>query len=157
MLARLVTTLVLPKVLEKATEKLGELIGDSAFKKSSEMVQLILAKLQKKLQSAGSIGLLNQAEEEPTEYNTKALEAELVNQMEDDKEFAEQLEGLIQQIQSQSPTLQAVLDNVRLKGSAKIGNVEQVIEGKSAEQVVGRNLEVDGDLEIGDVTQTIYS
>lgn len=151
MLAGFVTTIVLPKVLEKASEK----IGDAAIEKIGETVQLVRKTVQNKLQSAGTTGLLKRAEEKPTEQNIQVLEGELVSQMEEDKEFAAQLEVLIQQIQAQSPTLQVVLDTVRIKGSAKIGNVEQVSEDKSAEQIIGRNLGVEGDFEMGDVTQRI--
>jgi hypothetical protein len=111
--------------------------------------------VQGKLQALGKAGLLKRAEENPTEQNIQVLEGELVSQMGEDKEFGAQLEELIQQIQAQSPTLQVVLDTVRIKGSAKIGNVEQVSEDRSAEQIIGRNLGVEGDLEIGDITQRI--
>lgn len=84
------------------------------------------------------------------------LEGELISQMGEDKEFAAQLEALLQQIQAQSPTLQVVLDTVRIKGSAKIGNIEQVSEDRSAEQIIGRNLGVEGDFEMGDITQSVH-
>lgn len=155
MLAGVVTTIVLPKVLEKASEKIGEKIGDAAIEKSGETVRLVRKTVQDKLQSAGTTGLLKRAEEKPTEQNIQVLEGELVSQIEEDKEFATQLEALIQQIQAQSPTLQVVLDTVRVNGNAKIGNVEQVSEDKSAEQIIGRNLGVEGDFEMGDVTQRI--
>jgi hypothetical protein len=154
-LAGVVTTIVLPKVLEKAGEKIGEKIGEAALEKSGETVQLVRKTVQEKLQGAGTSGLLKRAEEKPTEQNIQVLEGELVSQMEEDQGFAVQLQALIQQIQAQSPSLQVVLDTVRIKGSAEIGTIEQVSEGGAAEQVVGRNLGVGGDLKMGDVTQRI--
>ncbi len=154
-MAGVVTTIALPKVLEKASEKIGEKIGEAAVEKSSETVQLLRKTVQNRLQAAGTAGLLRRAEDKPTEQNIQVLEGELVSQMEEDKEFAAQLEELIQQIQSQSPTLQVVLDTVRIKGSARIGNIEQVSEGGETEQVIGRNLGVEGDFEMGNVTQRI--
>lgn len=148
-LAGVVTTIVLPKILEKANEK----IVDAALEKSSELFQLVYKTVRDKFQSSGKIGLLERVEGKPTEQNIQVFEGELVNQMEEDKEFVAQLEKLIQQIQAQSPSLQVVLDKVRVKGSAKIGNIGQASEGKSAEQVVGRDLDIGGDLEIGDVIQ----
>ncbi|MBD2230839.1 Fis family transcriptional regulator [Phormidium tenue] len=152
-LAGVVTTIVLPKVLEKASEKIGEKIGEAAIEKSGETVQLVRKTVQNKLQSAGTSGLLKRAEEKPTEQNIQVLEGELVSQMEEDQRFAAQLQELIQQIQAQSPSIQVVLDTVRIKGSAEIGNIEQVSSHGSAEQVVGRNLGVEGDLKMGDITQ----
>jgi hypothetical protein len=150
-LAGVVTTIVLPKVLEKASEKIGEAV----IEKSGEAVQLLRKTVQDKLQAVGTAGLLKRVEEKPTEQNIQVLEGELVSQMEEDKEFAAQLEELIQQIQAQSPTLQIVLDTVRIKGSAKIGNIEQVSEDRATEQVIGRNLGVEGNFEMGDITQRI--
>jgi hypothetical protein len=154
-LAGIVTSIVLPKLLEKAGETIGEKIGETAIEKSGETIQLVRKTVQDKLQSAGTSGLLKRAEEKPTEQNIQVLEGELVSQMEEDKEFAAQLEALIQQIQAQSPSLQVVLDTVRIKGSANIGNIEQMSECGAAEQVIGRNLGVEGDFEMGDVTQRI--
>jgi len=153
MLASIVTTIVFPKVLEKASEKIGEKIVETAIEKSGETLQLVRKTVQDKLQAAGTAGLLKRAEEKPTKQNIQVLEGELVSQMEEDKEFAAQLEELIQQIQAQSPTLQVVLDTVRIKGSAEIGSIEQVSEGGAAEQVAGHNLGVGGDLKMGDVIQ----
>ncbi|MUL37916.1 Fis family transcriptional regulator [Gloeocapsopsis dulcis] len=154
-LASVVTTIILPKVLEKEGEKIGEKIGEAAIEKSGETIQLARKTVQDKLQAAGTAGLLKRAEEKPTEQNIQVLEGELISQMGEDKEFAAQLEALLQQIQAQSPTLQVVLDTVRIKGSAKIGNIEQVSEDRSAEQIIGRNLGVEGDFEMGDITQRV--
>lgn len=152
-LAGVVTTIILPKVLEKTSEKIGEKIGEAAIEKSGETVQLVRRTVQNKLQSAGTAGLLKRAEEKPTEQHIQVLEGELVSQMEEDQGFAAQLQELIQQIQAQAPSIQVVLDTVRIKGSAEIGNIEQVSSHGSAEQVVGRNLGVEGDLKMGDITQ----
>lgn len=154
-IASAVTTIVFPKILEKASEKFGEKIGETVFEKSGETIQLIRETVRGKLQVAGTAVLLARAEEKPTELNIQVLEGELISQMEEDKEFAGRLESLIQRIQAQSPSLQVVLDTVRIKGNAKIGNIEQVSEDGSAEQIIGRNLGVAGDFEIGDVTQRI--
>jgi hypothetical protein len=155
MLAGAITTMLVPKALEMAGEAIGEKLGEAALEKSGETVQLVRKTVQDKLQTAGTVGLLKRAEEKPTEQNIQVLEGELVNQMEEDRAFADQLQALIQQIQAESPSLQVVLDTVRIKGSAEIGNIEQVSEGGAAEQVVGRNLGVGGDLKLGDLTQRI--
>ncbi len=152
-LAIAATTVLVPKVLEKAGEKIGEKIGDAAIEKSGKTIQLVRKTVLDKLQAEGTVGLLKRAEEKPTAQNIQVLEGELVSQMEEDQAFAAQLQELIQQIQAQSPSMQAVLDTVRIKGSAEIGNIEQVSEGGAAEQIVARNLGVGGDLKMGDITQ----
>ena len=97
--------------------------------------------------------MLTIAESEPTELNLKMLETILLGQMNQDPNFATQLRALIQQIQAQSPALQVVLDTVRIKGNAEIGDIEQVSEMGTAEQIVGRNLGVGGDFKLGNVIQ----
>lgn len=152
-LAGTAAAIVLPKVLEKAGETIGEKLGEAAIAKSSDTVQMVRRTVQEKLQESGTASLLKRAEEKPTTQNIQVLEGELVSQMEEDQAFAAQLQELIQQIQAQSPSIQAVLDTVRIKGSAEIGNIEQVSEGGAAEQIVARNLGVGGDLRMGDITQ----
>ena len=154
-IAGVVTTIVLPKILEKASEEIGKKVGEKAVEKSSETLQLVKKTVQNKLEKAGTAGLLTRAEEKPTEQNVQTLQGELVNQMEEDKEFATQLQQLIDQIQAQSPSLQVVLDTVRIRGNVEVGAIEQVSEGGSAEQVVGRNLGVGGDFKMGDITQKV--
>lgn len=152
-LASAATTIVLPSVLEKTSEALGEKLVETAIEKSSKMVQLVHKKVQEKLLAKGTDILLRRAEEQPTAQNIQVLEGELVNQMSEDKEFAAQLNELIQQIQTKSPSLQVVLDTVRVKGSVEIGSSKQISKSNSSEQVFGHNLGVGGDLRIGDVSQ----
>jgi hypothetical protein len=146
-----VTTYIIPKALEKV----GEKVGEAALTKSGEAVQATRKVVQAKLKSTGTDGVLAIAEANPTETNVKVLETILLNQMQNDQAFAGCLQELIDQIQAQSPSLQVVLDTVRIKGSAEIGNIEQLSEGSSAEQVIGRNLGVGGDLKLGDITQKV--
>lgn len=149
LLAGAVTTYIVPKALEK----IGEKVGEAALSKSGEAIQATRNVVQEKLRSTHTDGVLTIAEAEPTEPNLKLLETILLGQMRQDPNFATQLQALIQQIQAQSPALQVVLDTVRIKGSAELGNVEQISETGAAEQVVGRNLGVGGDFKIGDIRQ----
>jgi uncharacterized NAD(P)/FAD-binding protein YdhS len=123
--------------------------------KGGEAIQATRKAVQEKLESTSTHGVLAIAEADPTETNVKMLEAILLSQLKSDPNFTARLQELIEQIQAQSPSLQVVLDTVRIKGNAEIGNIEQVSEGGSTEQVVGRNLGVEGDLKFGDVTQRI--
>lgn len=149
LLAGAVTTYIIPKALEKV----GEKVGEAALAKSGEAIQATRKVVQAKLKSTHTDGVLTIAKAEPTEPNLKMLETILLGQMHQDPNFAAQLQALIQQIQAQSPALQVVLDTVRIKGNAEIGDIEQVSESGTAEQVVGRNLGVGGDFKLGKITQ----
>lgn len=148
-LAEVVTTYILPKALGK----IGEKAGEAALAKSGEAIMETRKAVQEKLQAAGTAGLLKRAEDKPTAQNIQILQSELVSQMEEDQEFTTQLQELVTQIQALSPSLQVVLDKVRIKGRLELGDVKQISEGGSAQQIVGRNLGVAGDVKIGDITQ----
>jgi hypothetical protein len=149
LLAGAVTTYLVPKALEKV----GEKIGEAALAKSGAAIQATRKAVQNKLTATQTAGVLAIAETEPTDTHLKLLETVLLTQMRHDQQFAEQLQALHQQIQAQSPGLQAVLDTVRVRGNVEVGNVEQVSATGATEQIVGRNLGVGGDLKIGDITQ----
>jgi hypothetical protein len=148
--AGVVTTIILPKALEKVGEKFGE----TAWDKSGEVIQAVRQAVQGKLQSAGTVGLLARAEANPSEANTQVLQAEIVSQMESDQDFAVQLQAFVNQIQSQSPAVQVILDDLRVRGKLDIGNIKQVNEGQNfAQQSIGKNWLVGGDAKVGDITQ----
>lgn len=149
LLAGAVATYVVPKALEKV----GEAVGEVALAKSGAALQAMRQAVQAKLQSTQTGGVLTIAEADPTDTNLKLLETVLLTQMRQDQQFAEQLHAWHQQIQAQSPRLQAVLDTVRVRGNVAVGNVEQVSTTGGTEQIVGRNLGVGGDLNVGDITQ----
>jgi hypothetical protein len=148
--AGVITTIILPKALEKV----GEKVGETAWDNSGEVIRAVRQAVQAKLQSAGTGGLLARAETNLTEANTQVLQAELVSQMESDQDFAAQLQAFVNQIQSQSPAVQVIIDDLRVRGKLDIGNIKQVNEGQnSAQQSIGKNWLVGGDAKIGDITQ----
>jgi hypothetical protein len=149
LLAGAVTTYIIPKALEK----LGEKAGETAFAKSGAAIQATRRAVQGKLQSTHTDGVLTIAEADPNEANLKTLETILLAQMQQDPQFAAQLQALIQQIQTESPAAQVVLDAVRIRGNAEIGDIEQVSETGATTQIAGRNLGVSGDFKIGNITQ----
>ena len=145
-----VNTLIVPKVLEK----IGEKIGEAVWEKSGQAIQTARETVQSKLQAAGTGGLLTRVETNPTEANMQVLQAELVSQMETDQEFAAQLQELVNQIQSQSPAVQVILDRLGVRGKLEVGKITQIKEGKSSDkQLIGRNWQVGGDAKVGDITQ----
>lgn len=148
--AGIVTTVILPKVLDTV----GANIGEAVWEKSGEVIQTTREFVQTKLQATGTAGLLTRAEANPTEANVGVLEAELVSQMEEDREFAARLQELVNQIQSQSPAVQVILDKLRITGKLDLGNITQIKEGQtSAKQLLGRDWQVGSDAKVGDITQ----
>ena len=148
--AGIVTTVILPKVLDTV----GANIGEAVWEKSGEVIQATREFVQTKLQATGTAGLLARAEANPTEANVQVLEAELVSQMEEDREFAARLQELVNQIQSQSPAVQVILDKLRITGKLDLGNITQIKEGQtSAKQLLGRDWQVGSDAKVGDITQ----
>ena len=150
MVAGVVTTIILPKALDKVGEKVGGTVWD----KSGEVIQAVRQAVQGKLQSAGTGSLLLRAEANPSPANTQVLQAEIVSQMELDQDFTAQLQAFVNQIQSQSPSVQVILEELRVRGKLEIGNMKQVNENQnSAQQSIGKNWLVGGDAKVGDITQ----
>jgi hypothetical protein len=148
LIAGAITSLILPKAVEKVGEKLGEV----TFEKSGKVIKAAREAVQHKLEQADSAGLLKRAEEKPTEHNIKVLEAEIIGQMEDDQEFAKQLQLLVDKIQSQSSSFQMFLDGLRAK-NFELEKLKQVSEGKGkSQQIIGRNWQVQENIKIGDVS-----
>ncbi len=150
-LAGVVATYIVPK----APGKIGEKVGESALAKSGELIQATRKVGKEKLEASKTDGVLAIAQTDPTTTNLKMLETILVSQMDTDSDFATHLQELVDRIQAKSPSLQIVLDTVRIRGNVELGNIDQVSEARSAEQVIGRNLGVGGDLKIGGITQKI--
>jgi hypothetical protein len=106
-----ITSLILPK----AAEKFGEKLGDVTLEKSGALIQAARQAVQNKLEKSNSVDLLTRAEEKPTEHNIRVLEAEIIGQVEDDPEFADQLKALVAQASRQSSSFQMFLDGLRAK------------------------------------------
>lgn len=140
-------------VLPNALKKIGDKLGESAIAKSSSSIQSVRSIVGEKMKATNTDIVLTQAQTQPTEANVKVLETVLIGEMAKDQAFAQQLQALLDEISARSPQLQqSVLENVRIKGNAEIGNVKQVSNG-SVQQIIGKNLGVSGDFKMGDVTQ----
>ncbi|MGC1248732.1 MAG: hypothetical protein WA865_21170 [Spirulinaceae cyanobacterium] len=146
-IAGAITSLILPKAVEKVGEKLGE----ATLEKSGAIIKAARKSIQNKLEQVNSSGLLKRAEKNPTKHNIQVLEAEIIGQMEDDSEFAEQLQALVNQVQAQSSSLQMFINGLRAK-NFELEKLKQVSESKGkSEQIVGKNWQVQN-LKISDVS-----
>ncbi|MEL6940475.1 MAG: Fis family transcriptional regulator [Cyanobacteria bacterium J06598_1] len=148
----LLASLVSKYVVPKALEKIGEKVGEAALSKSSQSIQSVKTTVRERMQAENMDGVLTKAQEKPTEANLQVLETVLLEQVKTDQVFAARRQTLVDTIQLQSPALQSVLENVRVKGSVEVGDITQSSKG-SSHQVIGRNLGAGGDLKIGNITQ----
>lgn len=147
-IAKAIISIILPKAVEKIGEKLGEV----TLEKSGAVIQAAGQTVKAKLDKANTAGLLERAQENPTDNNIKSLEAELMGQMEDDKEFAKQLQEFINQIQAGSSSFQMFLDGLRAE-TFELGKLQQISENKNlSKQIVGGNWVVKN-VKISDVNQ----
>lgn len=147
-IAKAIISIILPKAVEKIGEKLGEV----TLEKSGAIIQAARQTVKAKLDKANTAILLKRVQEKPTDDNIKILEAELIGQMKDDKEFEKQLQDLVNQIQASSSSFQMFLDGLRAE-TFELGKLQQISENKNlSEQIVGRNWGVKN-VKISDVNQ----
>lgn len=141
-----IATLIFSKAVEKGGEKLGEGVAE----KIGQLVKVIRQKFQKE----GVYGKLIKAEEEPSDKNKSRFKGELVEQMEDDEEFAARITQLMEELKSEPKVNQILLKNLKVKGSAEIEEIEQEARGEgSVSQEAVVDVEVGGDLKIGKAKQ----
>jgi hypothetical protein len=151
MIASSVMTALIAKTKEKAIDKLI----DVSFDKAGEIIKAIYQNVKGKLQQAGSVFLLERAENQPTEGNQEILEAEIINQMKNDETFAQTLERLVTQLNSELPDFQSVLENALIETDLEIGKITIENEGKpQGKQIFGKGLKVGGKTKFGDITIT---
>ncbi|MBD2395467.1 hypothetical protein H6G11_14535 [Cyanobacterium aponinum FACHB-4101] len=145
---------VIIALIAKTKEKAVEKLIDISFDQIGETIKAIYQNVKKKLQQADSVSLLERVEKEPTEKNQKILEAKIINQMKDDETFAQTLEELVKQLNSELPDFQSVLENALIE-EIETGKITMENEGKpQGKQIFGKGLKVGGKAKFGDITIT---
>ena len=144
--ATAITTLIFTKAIEQG----GRRLGDVVYNKIDELVKLIHTKFKKE----GVEGKITKAQKNPSEDNKNKFACELKEQMEDDKEFTQQLQEIIKQIKTEDKTLyQKVLSNITTTKSLKIKEIEQEARNSSkAEQTALENVQAES-VDIGKISQ----
>jgi hypothetical protein len=84
-------------IANKALEKGGEKLGESAYKKLTEMITVVRDKFKK----VGKEDILIDVEAEPTEENQSKLKKTLETQMKDDDNFFQKLREFVEQLKSE--------------------------------------------------------
>ena len=147
----LTLTAIASLIFSKALEKGGEQLGEAAYKKIGQLLNVI----REKFKSKGLEGILTQAQDNPIETNKSVFQTVLGTQMEDDEAFAQKLKALMDELKSDEQINQIFFKGINVKGDAEIGDVEQTATpGGSVRQEAVTEVEVGGNLKIGNVKTT---
>lgn len=144
-IATSVATILFTKVLEKS----GENLGDAVSAKVGELWEVVRAKFQKE-EIAGKI---TKAEADPSAKNVARFQTELEELLEDDQDFAAQLQGILAALEQNATVKQVLLKNIDVAGDAEIGKVKQSSAGGNVNQEAVTDMKVGGNLKIGNVDQ----
>ncbi|MGB2925782.1 MAG: hypothetical protein WBB82_10820 [Limnothrix sp.] len=99
-------------------------------------------------------GKITKAEAEPSAKNVDRFQTELAQLLEDDQEFAAQLQKILATLEQDVTVKQVLLKNLDVIGDAEIGNVKrQASSGENVSQEAIADIKVGGNLKIGDVDQ----
>lgn len=121
----LTVTAIATLIFSKALETGGERVGEAVSNKIGQLLNLIREKFQRE----GVEGKLLKAQEDSNEKNKGRFKRELVEQMEDDQGFAEQLQELLEQIKAEDETIfQSVLTDIEAD-SVKAEGIDQEATG----------------------------
>ena len=141
---------IITLIFTKAVEKSGEKLGEAVLNKISQLVNIIRSKFK----ASGVEGILTKAQENPTDKNKSKFQNELVDQMEEDEEFAKELKELVDELKSNDKVNQIFFKNVKVSRDVSVGDIEQETTGKgSVNQEAVVDVEVGGNLNIGNVKQ----
>ena len=142
--ATAIANIIFSKALETSGENLGEAV-------SHEIGQL-LNFIRDKFQQEGVEGKLLKAQDDPSEKNQDRFKRELVDLMEDDENFANQLKTLIDEIKSDAKANTIFFKGMNIKGNAQLGNVALESQGGNMSAIT--DSEIVGDFTMGDVSMT---
>ena len=141
-----IASLIFSEAIKKGGQELGKIVSD----KIGQLLNLIREKFQKE----GVEGKLTKAQEDPSDKNKSRFERGLAEQMEDDEAFAKKLKALMDELKSDDRVNQIFFKDVKVKGGAAIGDVEQAnMRGGSVNQEAVTGVEVGKDFKIGNVKQ----
>lgn len=142
--ATAIATIFFTKVIEKPGANLGQEVSN----KIGQLSGLI----RNKFQQESVEGKLLKAQDDPSEKNQDKFKRELAELMEEDEDFAKKLKILINEIKSDEKANTMFFKGMKIKGSAKLGDIDLHSQGGNMEAVT--NSEIGGDFTMGDVNMT---
>ncbi|MCA6574488.1 MAG: hypothetical protein IM537_21025 [Pseudanabaena sp. M57BS1SP1A06MG] len=138
-----------------------KIVGTEALKESGKElgkgvvggITHVFTLIREKLQAAGTEGLLTRAEKQPTDEKTLSkLADELQTQIDEDKAFSDKLQQLIKEVVAKEPSLGTILTNIKVQGSIRAKDISQESSGSGTQKIL-TDLDVGGDIEVGNLTQ----
>jgi hypothetical protein len=119
----------------------------------SEKVSKLFSAIRQKFRAVGTEGLLTRAQNQPTEHNKSIFQAELETQMSEDKAFTKHLSDLVKQLESAGVIRQLMARDIEAKGTLELEDATQeAMRGKDVEQTMAEKLK-GGDVKLNNLNQ----
>ena len=119
----------------------------------SKLVSQLITTVRNKFKAAGTEGLLTRTEKQPTEANIAVVQGELVAQMEEDREFATQLQELLAQLEDAGVVRQVMASGIEVVGDLEAEDMSQKANrGGSVEQEMLTNVKA-RNIRLGNLSQ----
>jgi len=99
--------------------------GKSLGAGTSKLVSQLITTVRNRFETTGAKILLARAEKQPTEANVNSVQAELVAQMEEDEEFANQLQELLAQLEAVGAVRQVMASGIEVAGDLEAEEMSQ--------------------------------
>jgi hypothetical protein len=134
----------------EALKEGGKALGKGA---SDTFAQLVNA-IRSKFQAHSLEGIMIQAQNQPTETNRATFESVLQSQIDGDSAFANQLQQLVEQLQSQDEQIrQVILSEIELSGDLKAQDItQQTTRDGSVEQEMLKGVKANN-IDVGNLNQ----
>ena len=133
----------------EAAKEGGKSLGAGA----SKLVSQFITTVRNRFKATGAERLLTRAEKQPTEANMNSVQAELVAQMEEDGEFANQLQELLAQMEAAGVVRQVMASGIEVVGDLEAEDMSQkASRGGSVEQEILTNVKAQN-IRLGNLSQ----
>jgi hypothetical protein len=103
--------------------------GNTLGKNASELVGRFIQTVRGKFKEAGTEGLLNRAENNPTQRHLDTVQDELATQMEEDEGYAAQLQQLVDQLNTAGIVRQVMASGLEVEDTLQAQNMTQTAAG----------------------------
>ncbi|MDZ8237445.1 MAG: hypothetical protein RMZ69_09780 [Nostoc sp. ChiQUE01a] len=144
-------TTIVALMFTEAIKQPGKALGEAATEKITQLITTI----REKFKVVKREGILADAEQEPTPDNQSEFKRVLEQQITKDRDFAEKLTELVQQLEAAGVFRQKMLTDVETEETLEAGNLTQKSKlSGSGDQEMAKNLKAKN-IKFGDLTQEI--
>lgn len=144
-----IATTIATLFFSEAAKEGGKSLGTGI----SRLVNQLVVAVRNRFKAAGTEGLLARAEKQPIAANVTLVEAELVAQMEEDREFAAQLQELLMQLEAAGVVRQVMASGIEVAGDLEAEDLSQkASRGGSVEQEMLTDVKAEN-IRLGNLSQ----